>query len=450
MDDLMSVPDELDARESALLERFADLQGPSLEAEERMLAAIEAAIEAESEPADGSAREASPQPAPHRGEDGSRTWTSVAIAVTAFAAGALLTCGLQGEALRALEHGQAPSVSPMLADDDVESQEVPQSGGSSECEPKVIEKKIYVPVPATAESAEEPSAPRDEDPEPAPADGVPSGSSAVFGAVQDHDQPSAPARRSASSSSTVVSAAWVPSRTSSSSKSSRGGPGSTPRSRRGTGIGGGSSGWSPTSGTPTPGGPGGSAAPRTPAGPEPGSDPGQPAPSDNKPPQPQPDPPSADPESPPPPGPDDPPNTPRDPDDPPGPEDPPEDEPSQEDESPDEDWFEECDLQFEACIEHSMLVCETDPEFCGEISDACFYEHEACIFQDPEPAPQDWECEEQNIACFEAADMVCAEDPVHCEEFYLGCDHEFEACMGHIPPPPSEIPSDEDDPPFEE
>ncbi len=456
MDDRMSDPGELDAREAALLERFADLQGPSFEAEERMLAAIEAAIEAEATQTEAS--EHSPGAALHRVEDGSRTWTSVAIAVTAFAAGALLTCGLQGEALRALEQGRAPSVSPMLADDDVESRELSAPTERGACEPTIIEKKIYVPVPTEAAEAPEAagvhSDPTDEDGEPADPDPHedPTGASPVFGAVQDRHESGA-AAKTPSSSAAIASATWVPSRTGTTSSSSRGGPTSSRRPARGAGVGGASSGWSPTSASPSAGGAGGSAAPGTPSGSQTSPGPSQPTPGDGEPPRPQPDPPSTDPE-PLPPGPDEPPNPqpePPSPDEPPGPDEPPSpDEPHPEDELPEDEWFEDCDLELETCLEHSMLVCETAPEICGDISDGCLQQHDACLFQDSEPYPNDWECEEFLGGCYDAADMVCAEDPAHCEEFYLGCDAEFETCMAQIPPPPIEIPPEDDEPPLED
>lgn len=419
MDELMSVPDELEADEVALLERFADLEGPSVDAEDRMLAAIEAAIEAEHQLADADDLELSASPRP--AEDGSRTWTSVAIAVTAFAAGALLTCGLQGEALRAMEQQHAPSVSEMLADDDTESQMVTSPSISNECEPTVVEKKIYIPVPIPASAGDNPPQGDDHDHysvEPT----QPNDSGAVFGAVSDPSTPGTPT--SAAGSTSIEGTTWVARRPGASSSGGRSRSGRTaPRSRGRSAVGGSSGGWSPTAGaSPSPAGTGTGASPSHQPGAQPGPNPSPPKPGGSKPGEPGPDQPPPDPEQPPP-SPDDPPDAPGPNDPPHDPDGPPDDEPYPDEEpQPENDGYEQCDIEFDACLEDSMLICETEPHICGEVSDECFVQHDACLFGEVgEPFPEeDWICEEDHSGCLEAADMICAEDPQFCEEFLPG------------------------------
>ncbi len=424
----------LDDTSLGLLAAFREAEGPSADAEARMLAGLRARIEADQHP-DDPATAVSAEPAPKAAAPRGNVRT-LAVAAVAFAAGVALTLTL------ASPHGGATEgtgtaerdASPIARRHGPHAQDHDRGIPTHDPTSAVVESfmpmdvvaqaEAELPWPLTAEIAELASPPREDSPDEDDEDALPQ-SVEIPNAVDDDDTPRETARRRPTALGSDDDAyASRPSRQSPS--------GADDPERRGSGVGA----WAPSL-TPSPSGAGigsaarnpavgGSSAPGTPAAPgnpDSGNDgsSSEPPPQDDAPKDPPPD------------------DTDH--------EEPEEDDPPQEEEEDETSPEEQCDAELQACMADAQAYCEWNHEGCWYVEDFCMTRVDACLSGDPgmpypehpPEEPQPYDCYEEHDMCVMETEAMCMMDklpPEVCDDMYMQCDEILNACEEQPPPGP--------------
>ncbi len=440
---------ELEGSEIALLDLYRDASGPSADDEERMFARLRATIEVEAELT-------GPEPlaedvyerAPRKDRSRMGSVTTAVVGAVAFAAGIALTLGLRPATDAPAGSGTqttTAAVHPGEHDEDVSPGDPPTS-----CEPRIVERPVYVPAEGEFEPDHDAAAPlrgpRMQSPTPPPEGRVAGRISSADGSdwlADDHvnrrrrtTNPSGverPRRGMGRGGNTRPrrhdrgrtwrpyvpgpSASGLPSGGPSAPPSiDMGGHGTTSATN-----GGGQAGTNDAS--PNPSGRSGSggsdnSGPSDDSAPPPA--PGDASPSDDPGPEPaSEDPPDGQPTN-----------------DEPSPEDPPAD-----DDASAPELF--CEEQLTTCHESQFAYCEWNPEACHFYPEFCDFNFEQCMTGGPQYPPDEplapETCEQDYESCMSELDDLCIDDQIpadECNVHQWHCETMLADCMGDEPPPP--------------
>lgn len=109
---------------------------------------------------------------------------------------------------------------------------------------------------------------------------------------------------------------------------------------------------------------------------------------------------------------------------------------------------EQCATEFDACMNDAHEYCEFDPEACESLFDFCGHRDAICLgepppppmWPDPDEPPHD-DCDMQYDICLMEADTYCAYEkiqPEECDDLYFACDAMLGECHGAPPYDPGD------------